>query len=94
MLKHLEEAGWHNGFSDEDLEARLQKLQKAETKLKRLVTGHHDDDDNDEIAGTGSSYPNLKYAKSKYKNVESILKYVDKDEDRGGVKLVIMNFND
>ena len=38
--------------------------------------------------------PNLKYAKPKYKNVESVLKYIEGDEDRGGLKLVIMNFND
>ena len=38
--------------------------------------------------------PNLKYAKPKYNNVESILKFIEQEEDRSGVKLVIMNFND
>ena len=33
-------------------------------------------------------------AEPKYKNVESILKYNETPDDKGGVKLVIMNFND
>ena len=36
----------------------------------------------------------LKYAKSKYQNVESLLNYIETKEDEGGIKLVIMNFND
>ena len=31
----------------------------------------------------GSSLPNLKYAEPKYKNVDSVLKYIDKDEEGG-----------
>lgn len=31
---------------------------------------------------------------SKYKNVESIIKYVETPDDNSAVKLVIMNFND
>ncbi len=90
VVRQLREANVGNGLSEEDFEA---KLQKAEGKLEKLgITGQ--DDDEDEVAGTGSSFPNLKYAKPKYKNVESILKYVERDEDKGGVKLVIMNFND
>jgi len=92
-----------HGLSDEDLEARSQKvekkLEKVEKKLKKklekLSNGAVDDDDDDDEAKiAGSSFPNLKYAKPKYKNVESILKYIETDEDKGGVKLVIMNFND
>ena len=91
-----EEAKAGEGLSDENVEA---KLQKAERKLEKLgITGEDDgedeDEDEDEVAGTRSSFPNLKYAKPKYKNIESILKYVETDEDKGGVKLVIMNFND
>jgi hypothetical protein len=41
-----------------------------------------------------TSFPNLKYAKPKYKNVESVLKYIEDSQDTGGFKLVIMNFND
>lgn len=40
-------------------------------------------------------YPNLKYRKPKYQNVNEMLKYVESDTGKGdGVKLVIMNFND
>ena len=42
----------------------------------------------------GGSFPNLKYAKPKYKDVESLLNYVESDGDKVGLKLVIMNFND
>ena len=52
------------------------------------------DDDDDEVHGGRSSFPNLKYAKPKYKNVESVLKYIEDSQDTGGIKLVIMNFND
>ena len=90
VVRQLKEASSNKDLSDEDVEA---KLQKVERKLeKRGITD--EDEDEDEVSGTGSSFPNLKYAKPKYKNIESILKYVERDEDKGGVKLVIMNFND
>ena len=88
---------------------RLATLQALERKLETLLPVaqetpaddqkqpsvlQDDDEDDDEASGEGSRFPNLKYAKAKYRNVESILKYVERDEDRGGVKLVIMNFND
>lgn len=74
-------------------------LVKAEEKLRKMsisgnVDDDNDDDDNDEITNTKTTFPNLKYAKPKYQNVESILRYVESKEDKGGVKLVIMNFND
>ena len=48
-----------------------------------------------EEKGVRVVFPNLKYRKPKYKNVESILNYVESNEDdKAGVKLVIMNFND
>ena len=43
---------------------------------------------------TGGTFPNLKYAKPKYQNMESVLKYIEQAQDTGGFKLVIMNFND
>ena len=61
---------------------------------KRNADAGDEDEDEDEVDGAGSQFPNLKYAKPKYKNMESVLKYIDRDEDKGGVKLVIMNFND
>ena len=68
-------------------------LQKAEEKLERAPGKAPDDDEGGERVA-GSSLPNLKYAKPKYNNVESILKYVEAEDDGRGVKLIIMNFND
>lgn len=47
-----------------------------------------------EARGVRVIFPNLKYRKPKYKNVESVLKYVEGEEGANGIKLVIMNFND
>jgi len=68
-------------------------LQKAQGKLGKAAAQSSDDDEG-EARVPGSSFPNLKYAKPKYNNVESILKYVEAEDDRRGIKLVIMNFND
>lgn len=72
-------------------------LAKAEEKIGRALNASVDSDedgDEDEMGDGKSSFPNLKYAQPKYKNVESILKYIETPDDKGGVKLVIMNFND
>lgn len=71
-------------------------LMKAEGKLTTILEKGLTDSlgDEDEVKGTQAKYPNLKYMKPKYANVESILKYVESKDDQGGVKLVIMNFND
>ena len=45
----------------------------------------------EQAAGT---FPNLKYAEPKYKNIESLMKFVESKGEAGGVKLIIMNFND
>ena len=92
VVSLLREASAGNGSSSPDVEGRLLK---TETKLEKLTrAGEDEDEDEDEASGTGSSFPNLKYAKPKYKDVESILKFVEHEDDKGGVKLVIMNFND
>ena len=90
MVRQLRRVGRGNGLSGNGLAARLEKVER---KLEKLAVSDQDDDE-DETAEAGSGFPNLKYARPKYKNVESILKYVERDEDKGGVKLVIMNFND
>ena len=75
----------------EDLEDRLLAV---EIQLKKLALGVPDvveDQDQDE---DGSSLANLKYAKSKYKNVESLMNYIESGKGEDGIKLVIMNFND
>lgn len=71
-------------------------LAKAEEKLNRALNLSVDnDDDDDDLSHPRANLPNLKYAKPKYKNMESVLKYIESDDGRsGGVKLVIMNFND
>ena len=68
-------------------------LQKTEAKLEKAAVRAPDDDEG-EARVAGTSLPNLKYARPKYNNVESILKYVEAEDDRRGVKLIIMNFND
>ena len=62
----------------------------SEKKLEKLSSELDSVSSNKE----STSLPNLKYAKSKYQNVESLLNYVEKGDDQGGLKLVIMNFND
>ena len=66
----------------------LQRLQQVESALEKIATrirsapGEHED--GSDLGGEGS----------KYQNVETMLKYVDSAGAEGGVKLVIMNFND
>ncbi len=90
VVSQLGKAGSGNGLSDEHLEARLQKMER---RLEKMAVSAGDGDEA-KTAETGNRLPNLKYAKPKYKNVESMLKYIESDDDKGGVKLVIMNFND
>jgi len=90
VVSQLGKEGSSNGLSEEHLEARLQKVER---RLEKLAISAGDGDEA-KIAETGNRLPNLKYAKPKYKNIESMLKYVESDDDKGGVKLVIMNFND
>ena len=87
---HLSGSTPANVPSYRELKARLRKM---ESKLERL-SGSGAGEDDDEASGTGDRFPNLKYAKPKYQNVESLLNYVERDDDKGGLKLVIMNFND
>ncbi len=49
--------------------------------------------DSEPERGAPGALPNLKYMQPKYRNVSSLMNYVDKD-DGSGPKLVIMNFND
>ncbi len=62
------------------LESRIEKLARQSGKPSQ--------------ADPTTNLPNLKYAKSKYQNVESLLNYIETKEEEGGIKLVIMNFND
>jgi len=88
-----------------------EKLAKAEEKIGKALRKRGDDastkpvegelaeglstgDDDDDLKS--GNFPNLKYKKPKYDNIESILQYIESpDQGTGsGVKLVIMNFND
>ena len=91
----LREATTSAGLSAADADPRIEA---AERRLARLVPKVDEDDededeDEDEIADASSRFPNLKYAKPKYNNVDSVLKLVEHEADKGGIKLVIMNFN-
>ena len=76
--------------SDDELGTRLQKVER---RLMRLATDDGDGNENG-VQRARNSLPNLKYAKPKYQNVESMLKYIESEDGKSGVKLVIMNFND
>lgn len=82
-------------INNKNTEKGLIKAEEKLEKVMRKLGGEQaEDEDEDEIKDTGSNYPNLKYAKPKYKNMESVLKYIESNDDNGGVKLIIMNFND
>ena len=85
----LREAGSQQRASDPSLEARLRK---AERRLAKLASVDTDDDEDGPDNWEGAS--NLKYAKPKYKDMESALKYIESEDGGSGIKLVIMNFND
>jgi len=72
---------------DTGVQARIGALEtQLEALAKRITEAFQ--------SGEGTNLPNLKYAKPKYQNVESLLNYIESKDDEGGVKLVIMNFND
>lgn len=69
--------------SNKDIQAGLAK---ADEKIGKVLSGSVNSDSG---GGIGS-----RNTQQKYENVESILKYNEAPNDRSGVKLVIMNFND
>ena len=75
-----------NTFSEQQIMTR--RLQQVENTLEKLATrlqsGQGKYEAGSDLDGEGS----------KYQNVETMLKYVDGSGAEGGVKLVIMNFND
>lgn len=90
VVRRLDQVRWGPRPADGGMEERLLKL---EQKLDRLIDGGGDADE-DEVSNRTTSFPNLKYAKPKYHKVESLLNYMEKGGGEGGLKLVIMNFND
>ena len=87
VVRQLGKASGTTDLFSEDFEDRLLEVER---KLQKLALGVPDIVEDQD----GSSLGNLKYAKSKYKNVESLMNYLESGEGEGGIKLVIMNFND
>ena len=89
IVSLLKQADSSTGDSDEEWEARLQKADKKLGKLSVPRSGSQD-----AAKEQTTNLPNLKYARPKYQNLESVMKFVEQEDGRDGVKLVIMNFND
>lgn len=77
-----------------DPSALEQRVQRVEKELTKLLSGGDAHQNQHDASAQGSALPNLKYAKPKYKTVDSMLKYIEGQEETSGIKLVIMNFND
>jgi hypothetical protein len=90
VLRRLDRTSWRARPADGGIEERLRRMERA---LDRLVSSEGDADE-DEVSNRATSFPNLKYAKPKYQGVQSLLNYMEKGGGEGGMKLVIMNFND
>lgn len=83
-------------------ERALAKADKKAGKILRKMRSRRlddtplglDEEGKDEIDVEDGQFSNLKYSKTKYKNFHSLLRYIESPREAGGVKLVIMNFND
>ncbi len=71
-------------------ESPLERLERVEEKLERLTAGFRGPL-LERLAGDESA---LDEEGAKYQNVDSLIKYMESSESGGGIKLVIMNFND
>ena len=74
----------------ESVASRLDRLERAVRRLAVLPS--EDGESEDESAGDTEIDEATRPAK--YKDVESVLKYIEDEDGKSGVKLVIMNFND
>ena len=73
-----------------NVERLLERLEKVESRLEKLTSGIRSALEE----GTATQTASLVGEGAKYQNVESLLKYIETPDGEGGVKLVIMNFND
>jgi len=71
-------------------ESPLERLERMEEKLERLTSGIRGPI-LERLAGDEAA---LDGEGAKYQNVESLIKYMESSESGGGLRLVIMNFND
>ncbi len=80
---------------DQSAEGSIEsRLRRIEERLLEILPSGYDNDEEPDAPPGRTDFPNLKYAKPKYKTVDSILKYVESQDEAPGIKLVIMNFND
>lgn len=107
---HMSDNTSHNGSQNQKTLVQEEIGQKLSLKNKNLVRSENknlnsislDDLDDLDLAtiekleskGVRVIFPNLKYRQPKYQKMDSVLKYVENEDDKYGVKLVIMNFND
>ena len=87
VLERLNGGQTSTDFGDE---SPLQRLERVEEKLERLTAGIRGPI-LERLAGDESA---LDGEGAKYQNVESLIKYMESSENGGGIRLVIMNFND
>ena len=87
VLERLNGGQTTSFFGDE---SQLQRLEHVEEKLERLTAGIRGPI-LERLAGDESA---LDEEGAKYQNVDSLIKYMESSESGGGIKLVIMNFND
>ena len=87
MAEHLLAKSAVTPTADQEDRDKLAALEQQVTELAEKLRGTSSQE------GT-ANFPNLKYAKSKYRNVESLLNYIENKDTESGIKLVIMNFND
>ncbi len=87
VLERLNGGQTSLSFGDE---SPLERLERVEEKLERLTAGFRGPV-LERLAGDESA---LDGEGAKYQNVDSLIKYMERSESGGGIKLVIMNFND
>ncbi len=87
VVRQLDSMNSSASSYNEDLEDRLLELGRRRKRRGSRFSDAFAGLDEDDL-------PNPENAKAKYKNVESFMNYLESAESEGGVKLVIMNFND
>ena len=73
-----------------DRQVLLERLQQVESQLHQIASVVRSAFQEETTAGRTA----LVGEGSKYQNVEALLKYIQSPDGEGGIKLVIMNFND
>ena len=73
---------------------RAGRLREVDNKLAGLDSRIRSAIQGETINGSLDSDADSDEEGSKYQNIESLIKYVESSDGGGGVKLVIMNFND